>query len=187
MSRLLSGTVSGSGSKRRRAGSAPPGGALPGALFGVVADHGQVGQGEHRKRDVAVLPDPRPDLVLVQPDFTLGLLDEARRRLLGGRSNAVYIHHKRRVSQGATERAHRIQRGQGDRLERLRGGSWPGWGQGGAARGVEGFGAAGGERTHRRGGAAAPWRAYASAIDVEAVRPPIRQSTCLSYRRQPCS
>ena len=90
MSRLTSGTVSGSRSAWRRAGSAPPGSALFGAALGVASDHGEVGQGEvgqgevgqgeHGQGDVAVPADPGPHLIVVQAHLALGLLEQALNR-----------------------------------------------------------------------------------------------------------
>jgi len=77
MNRLTSGTVISSRSGLRLAGSASPDGALFGALLGMAADHGEVGQGEHGQGDVAVPPDPRSHLILVQPHLALGLLEQA--------------------------------------------------------------------------------------------------------------
>ncbi len=76
--RLTSGTVSGSRSRARIAGSTPPNSALFGAMaFGAAADDGKVGQGEHRERDMAVPAHPGAHPVVVQSHFTLGLLEQA--------------------------------------------------------------------------------------------------------------
>ena len=77
MSRRISGTVSGSRSRLRFAGSAHPCGALFGALLAAAADDGEVGQCEHGQGDVTVPPDPGTHLVVVQTHFALGLLEQA--------------------------------------------------------------------------------------------------------------
>src|SRR3954453_23994138 len=44
-------------------------------LVGVVADHGQHGEGEHHQRDVPVPAVPAAGLVVVEPELVLGGLE----------------------------------------------------------------------------------------------------------------
>src|SRR3954447_13240000 len=70
--------------QRMRPGEAGRGRARPGELeqrfwgrqlVGVVADHGQHGEGQHHQRDVAVPAVPAAGLVVIEPELGLGGLE----------------------------------------------------------------------------------------------------------------